>query len=312
MFSAFHFHANRNNDKRFKQLYKSSEKRIDSNNKDKETEVEQNLNRSRNSRYMLVEKFRQAQGLSANGDGVARLDETLQEESGEIDEQVNEEEDVDSFGRLRRRHSGSSYDETKFGYSRRDKQSEEGPGFDYSSSYNSSFSEVLSFNLSRDCNESELFNNKIYGISGDKRDSDRPLTFAAATRQSESCSTWTGGKRASSTSTASSSSSSSMLPHSAIQSTSKALNWNFDDDEHLLCPECRHNYMRVNSSALVCYNCTFEHKLRSNFFGIKEIKNAIQDFLRKHGFGCDHQVGYAAKGNEMRVYCNHCSKYISI
>jgi uncharacterized Zn ribbon protein len=285
MFSAFHFHANRG-DKRFKQLYKSSEKRIDS-KPDKEAEVESNLNRSRNSRYMLVEKFRQAQGYSPD------------HQSLDPNQVKEEDEPSSSFSSVQRRHSGSSFEDVKYGRNRRCRVpgEEEAQGFDYSSSYNGTFSEVLTFNLSRDCNESDLFNNNVYRER-----------FSVSEEPSGS-----GLRRASSSNALDSTSGASLSFFGAAKHRARQpLDWEFGDDHLLLCVKCNRNGLQMDGLTLICSHCSFEHKPRSSYFNVKEIKRDLQDFLRKHEFACSHKIEYTADGKHLQIACDECGKELTI
>lgn len=291
MFSAFHYNANRG-DKRFRQMYKSGEKRPDWN---RDLAFEDSVSRARNSRYQLVEKFRQIQS------------QLTEEEAEEPKTSVSQDEDSsqeETFTTAKDRYSSSSkdiYSASKdatrtptsfkeFGLPSSSRPISTAPistgrlkprgsvsafdsnsceGFDYSGSFKNPAGDNFKFNIENyKCSSEDIFDSKNYSIDDSVRDRLREV--------------W--------------------------DPTKNDYHWNWDDNQTLLCPGCVQNYMKLKDSSLVCENCTLQIDLSSPSVTIKMIKEKVRQKLELHKKECKERVKYKFKEEKLYVGCKHCNK----
>ena len=290
MFSAFHYNANRG-DKRFRQMYKSGEKRPDWN---RDLAFEDSVSRARNNRYQLVEKFRQIQ---------SQLTEEVEDPQSKSQD---EESSQETFTTAKDRYSSSSgkndaySKETPTSFKEFGLPSSSRPisttpvnagrfkprgsvsafdsnsceGFDYSGSLKNTLGDNFKFNMENyKCSSEDIFDSKNYSIDDSVRDRLRDV--------------WDPAKN--------------------------DYHWNWEDDQTLLCPGCVQNYMKLKESSLQCENCTLQIDLSSPSVSIKMIKEKLRQKLDLHKKNCKERIKYKFKEEKLYVGCKHCNKefYIS-
>lgn len=298
MFSAFHYNANRG-DKRFRQMYKSGEKRPDWN---RELTFEDSISRARNNRHLLVEKFRQIQSQlteenedqhssrshdESSEDTFATKDKFLSPNKDEFSSSKKESPNFKelSFASSSRAtssskpivagqsSSGSSRSKPRSSVSAFDSNSCE--GFDYSSSYKNNLGDNFTFNMENyNCSTEDIF--------------DKNFSIDNAARERLRSEVW--------------------------NSETNDFDFKFDDNDSLLCPGCKLDYMELKGSSLLCNNCALQIDLSSSA-SIKMIKFKLKEKIDLHRKTCKERIKYKFKDDNLQLYigCKHCNKefYIS-
>ena len=301
MFSAFHYNANRG-DKRFKQMYKSGEKRPEPWNRD--LTFEDSISRARNNRHLLVEKFRQIQSQlteEENEDGPLQTTKSQEDEDSSQDaftstkDKFLSSKDIYSSAKespsfkefnfpsssrslstttatpISTGQSSSSRPKARGSVSAFDSSSCE--GFDYSSSFKNTLGDNFTFHMENyNCSTENIFD-KNYNIDNATRERVREV--------------WNVQKN--------------------------DYNWNWNDDELLLCPGCNQNYMKLKDASLICHNCTLQIDLSSSSISIKMIKEKLKQKLDLHKEKCKERIKYKFKDEKLFIGCKVCNQefYIS-
>ena len=274
-------------------MYKSGEKRPDWN---RDLVFEDSVSRARNSRYQLVEKFRQIQSQLT--------EEVEDQQSKSQDEESSQEE---TFTTAKERYSSSSKDiysaakETPTSFKDFGLPSSSQPisttpistgrfkprgsvsafdsnsceGFDYSGSFkNNALGDNFKFNMENyKCSSEDIFDSKNYSIDESVRD--------------RLGSVWDSAKN--------------------------DYHWDWEEDQTLLCPGCTQNYMKLKEASLQCENCTLQIDLSSPSVSIKMIKEKLRQKLDLHKKECKERIKYKFKEEKLYIGCKHCNKefYIS-
>lgn len=298
MFSAFHYNANRG-DKRFKSMYKSGEKhRIGDCNSRDLSSFEDSISRARNSRHLLVERFRQIQSelnedVEDGKQNVTKSEDSLSQDAftNTKDKYLSSTKDIYSGTDL----SSPSFKEFGFpsssssrpigstsistGQSSRSRgsvsafDSNSCEGFDYSSSFKNTLGDNFTFHMENyHCSSEDIFDKK-FNIDHSTRDRFREV--------------W--------------------------NSEQNDYNWNWTCDEELLCPSCNQNYMKLKAASLICENCTLQIDLSSSTVTIKMIKEKLKQKIDQHKAQCKERIKYKFKDEKLYIGCKHCNKefYIS-
>jgi len=282
MFSAFHYNSNRG-DRRFRQMYKSGEKRSEWN---RDLTFEDSISRARNNRQLLVEKFRQIQSqLTEETDEHQSAKSNDEDSSQETflapkESASSSRKDSPSFKDLGLPSSkavsiGTSSTRSKPRASVSAFDSNSCEGFDYSSSFKNNLGDNFTFNMENyNCSTEDLFD-KSYQLD----------TTARERLRNEVWNFETGD-----------------------------FNWKFDEmDKDLLCPGCNQSYMKLKDSSLLCHNCTLQIDLSSSSISIEMIKEKLKQKLDQHRQNCKERVKYKFKDEKMFIGCKHCKTeyYIS-
>lgn len=281
MCSAFHYNANRG-DKRFRQMYKSGEKRPDWNR-----ELEDSIiSRARNNRHLLVEKFRQIQSQ-------------LTEESEDQNSTKSQDDSQDAFtskdtflssnkDSLNFKDIGfpSSSSNRSFSNSRpiaatgqstsRNKprgsvsafDSNSCEGFDYSGSFKNKLNDDFTFNMENYNSTEDIFD-KNFSVDNTARE---------------------------------------RLRKNVWNNNTNDYDYKLDDNSSLLCPGCKLDYMLLKDSSLLCSNCTLQIDLSSPTISIKMIKEKLKQKLDQHKLNCKEKIKYKFKDEKLFIGCKSCKK----
>lgn len=284
MFSAFHYNANRG-DRRFRQMYKSGEKRPDWN---RDLTFEDSISRARNNRHLLVEKFRQIQSeLTEEVDeqhSTKSQDDNSSQDTFLVPNDKSSSKESPSFKDLGLPSSSRPISTTPISTAQSSRSKPRGSvsafdsnsceGFDYSSSFKNKLGDNFTFNMENyNCSTEDIF--------------DKSFTVDNSARE--------------------------RLRNEIWDHENDDYNWKFDDNDAFLCPGCVQNYMKLKDASLLCHNCTLQIDLSSPSVSIQMIKEKLKQKLDQHKQNCKERIKYKFKEEKLFISCKHCNNeyYIS-